>query len=319
MQLTHLAIDHIIGLLSGHREKGDHTPLFIGIQGPQGIGKSTLTSSLVEALAVSHQLTAVALSIDDFYLSHSGLASLAGNNPGNKLLNGRGEPGTHDLPLISHVLQGLVRINDGDAQPVIVPRFDKSLHDGQGDRVPIGSTINGPVDIVIFEGWCMGFHPLPLSTLRQRYLLVSELPSSSSRPEATLEREIVRAHTLQNIEQINNILRSYRQSLYPFFSGFIQLAPPPSRPYSYIYRWRLQQEHSMKAQNGGRGMNDDEVKGFIDRYIPGYIFFSEGVLWGYNPSEGSERDDTSTAPPWIGHGLRIILSLEREVEEVQHF
>jgi D-glycerate 3-kinase len=94
----------------------------------------------------------------------------------------------------------------------------------------------------------------------------------------------------------------------------------------------------MKAQNGGRGMKDDEVKGyrhvlvilsrtsdrqwscrFIDRYIPGYIFFSEGVLWDYNPSEGRERDDTSAVPPWIGHGLRIILSLEREVEEVQHF
>jgi len=319
MELRYLAADYIIGLLSGHREKDDHTPLFIGIQGPQGIGKSTLASSLVKALAVSHRLTAVALSIDDFYLPHSDLASLAANNPGNILLNGRGEPGTHDLPLASQVLQGLVHINDDDAQPVIVPRFDKSLHDGQGDRVPIGLTITGPVDIVIFEGWCMGFHPLPLSTLRQRYQVISEPPSSSSRPEAALEREIVRAHTLQNIEQINDILRSYPQSLYPFFSGFIQLAPPPSHPYSYIYRWRLQQEHSMKAQNGGRGMKDDEVKGFIDRYIPGYVFFSEGVLWGYSPLEGSERDDTSAVPPWIGRGLRIILGLEREVEEVQHF
>src|ERR1700676_3604665 len=122
MKLTHLAVDHIIGLLSGHREKGDYTPLFVGIQGPQGIGKSTLTCNLVEALAVSpHQLTAVALSIDDFYLPHTALASLAANNPGNKLLNGRGEPGTHDLPLASQVLQGLMHINDHDAQPVIVP------------------------------------------------------------------------------------------------------------------------------------------------------------------------------------------------------
>jgi D-glycerate 3-kinase len=96
----------------------------------------------------------------------------------------------------------------------------------------------------------------------------------------------------------------------------------------------------MKAQNGGRGMTDDEVKGydhvlsycygssvysgssfrFIDRYLPGYIFFSDGVLRGYAPAEaGAPPDETSVIPPWIGNGLCIVLNLEREVEEVQHF
>lgn len=30
--------------------------------------------------------------------------------------------------------------------------------------------------------------------------------------------------------------------------------------YSVIYRWRLEQEHYMKASNGGRGMSDVAVK-----------------------------------------------------------
>jgi len=31
--------------------------------------------------------------------------------------------------------------------------------------------------------------------------------------------------------------------------------------YSIIYRWRLEQERSMRAENGGRGMSDEAIKG----------------------------------------------------------
>ena len=36
-----------------------------------------------------------------------------------------------------------------------------------------------------------------------------------------------------------------------------------------IYKWRLQQEHTMKASNGGRGMSDEQVTRWVDR---GYNF-----------------------------------------------
>jgi len=39
----------------------------------------------------------------------------------------------------------------------------------------------------------------------------------------------------------------------------MQIAAPLTHPYEFIYKWRLQQEHSMKANNGGRGMSDEEV------------------------------------------------------------
>jgi D-glycerate 3-kinase len=75
-----------------------------------------------------------------------------------------------------------------------------------------------------------------------------------------------------------------------------QIKPSPSHSfpsqYSIIYQWRLEQEHNMKASNGGRGMSDEAVKesaimffyilpqmltlsSFVDRYIPGYIFFGD--------------------------------------------
>lgn len=45
-----------------------------------------------------------------------------------------------------------------------VPQYDKSLHKGRGDRAPFGRwlTATGPVDVVILEGWMLGFTPLAL-------------------------------------------------------------------------------------------------------------------------------------------------------------
>jgi hypothetical protein len=42
-------------------------------------------------------------------------------------------------------------------------RYDKSLNEGRGDRADPSTwpKVNGPVDIVLFEGWMSGFSPLP--------------------------------------------------------------------------------------------------------------------------------------------------------------
>lgn len=41
----------------------------------------------------------------------------------------------------------------------MVPRFDKSLFDGKGDRAELDKwvRINTTTDIFLFEGWCLGF------------------------------------------------------------------------------------------------------------------------------------------------------------------
>ena len=48
-----------------------HRPLIVGIQGPQGAGKTTLTRALLDALPALG-LTGAAVSIDDFYMTRAG-------------------------------------------------------------------------------------------------------------------------------------------------------------------------------------------------------------------------------------------------------
>jgi D-glycerate 3-kinase len=44
---------------------------------------------------------------------------------------------------------------------VAIPRYDKSQQDGQGDRAPQQTwpVKRGAVDVVLFEGWMLGFPP----------------------------------------------------------------------------------------------------------------------------------------------------------------
>jgi D-glycerate 3-kinase len=100
----------------------------------------------------------------------------------------------------------------------------------------------------------------------------------------------------------------------------VQLKPkaPPTdiSQYAIVYKWRLEQEHHMKALNGGKGMDDAAVKSsvrdlrisnffahfffrFVDRYIPGYVFFSR-------PPD---------LPSVSGHGLIVVLDETRTVAE----
>eukprot|EP00983_Pelagomonas_calceolata_P098608 1158369-Pelagomonas_calceolata.AAC.13 len=49
------------------------------------------------------------------------------------------------------------------AVPACWRRYDKSANGGRGDRADPSTwpKVNGPVDIVLFEGWMSGFSPLP--------------------------------------------------------------------------------------------------------------------------------------------------------------
>lgn len=80
---------------------------------------------------------------------------------GNKLLQVRGNAGTHDLQLGEDTLQALQGAASADAE-VAVPRYDKSAYKGCGDRAPRSSwpRVQGPIDVILFEGWMLGFSPV---------------------------------------------------------------------------------------------------------------------------------------------------------------
>ncbi|KAF8908047.1 hypothetical protein CPB85DRAFT_1223056 [Mucidula mucida] len=299
------SVDHISQhiLKQFAARKAPSQPLFVALQGPQGSGKSYLTGLTHKLLSSPpHSLRVATVSIDDLYLTHAGLVDIASKNSDNPLWRGRGQPGTHDINLAIQVLTALRDTSDVDVE---IPVFDKSLFNGEGDRLPMhGNSVHTPLDVAIVEGWCMGFHPIPSAALHERWSTVWE------KEKLALGLTDAMLGSKQCLEAINKALHSYLE-LWSFFDTFIQattIHSDCSSPYSVIYQWRLEQEHYMKARNGGVGMTDDAVKLFVDRYIPGYVFFGDGVTDGYIDGDGTHH-----APPWSGQGIRILIDEHREV------
>ncbi|KAI9465281.1 P-loop containing nucleoside triphosphate hydrolase protein [Lactarius psammicola] len=295
MGAVSIIIEHILVHLPDPcpSQSSSSSPLFVALQGPQGSGKTFLTGHIKNSLSCPDErhpaLRVATLSIDDLYLPHTQLMAVASSNPENVLLHGRGQPGTHDIALGLSLLRSLKDINRSPTSHLRIPRFDKSLFG----------------DVVLLEGWCVGFYPQSRQYIGRR---INQVPLGL---EPTFD---VSAYTLEHILDST-------QSGGDLFDVFVQIAPPIESPYVHIYKWRLEQEHAMKATTGGKGMTDEQVKKFVDRYIPGYHFFGAGVVTGgHDPQTGSRL-----FPPWLPNGetpdsplkfLRITIDENREVLDV---
>lgn len=240
-------------------------PLIIGISGPQGSGKSYLVSSLQKQLQAQYpQLSIVSFLMDDLYLTYAEQCRLtdASVADGNKLLQGRGLPGTHDIDLCLGIFHNLITRYKGgqvisEENPVRIPSYDKSAHGGLGDRRANDTVVATPADVVLFEGWFNGFRALDRDRIRLAYLL-SDIGN------------VVQQHRMYHIEQVNTALAAY-EPIWCLFDEFIYLH---TDDINNVYQWRLQQEHDLIAQHGA-GMTDAQVVDFIDRYMACYKLYYE--------------------------------------------
>lgn len=228
-------------VLAAHEEAG-LKPFCIGMNSPQGAGKTTLTRWLCEQLAKC-DLLAVTMSIDDFYLTREAQVALAKSSPDNPHLQMRGYPGTHDLELGTATLGALKE--QSEEQSVVVPRYDKSAHDGKGDRVPESGwkTLKTAPDIIIVEGWMLGFQ--------------SNLEAERRDP---------------CFAPINEALPKY-VDWYAFFDAFIYLR---AQNYRFVLDWRVEAEEKMKAL-GLPGMTREEVEAYAAAFMVAYEAFSHTV------------------------------------------
>ncbi|ODV79627.1 P-loop containing nucleoside triphosphate hydrolase protein [Suhomyces tanzawaensis NRRL Y-17324] len=266
-------------------------PLVIGISGPQGSGKSYVTEQVHTLLQNEFSnLNIVQFLMDDLYLTHADQAALTQRAKSelddNRLLQGRGLPGTHDIELGIHIFDSIIqsRISGKLASPIKIPSYDKSLFAGEGDRDDPAQwqTIENPIDVVLFEGWFNGFMPLDPDQLRIKYL------GSSS---AALIR-----HKFPHIEDVNENLFQYTK-IWNHFDKFVCLE---TANISDVYTWRLQQEHALVARTGS-GMSDSQVEAFVDRYMPVYeLYYTNMCARGVSDATNSN--------------LRIGVDLERVVQ-----
>lgn len=246
--------------VQSHRSKfneGDEIPpLVIGVSAPQGSGKTTLVFAL-DYLFRRTSRNAATLSIDDFYLTAEEQAKLRSENFGNALLEFRGNAGSHDLLFSVDTLSKLSKLTK-EGMKAKLPRYDKSAYGGRGDRANPSTwpEVEGPLWVILFEGWMLGFKPLP--------------------------NEVVKAVDPQ-LEVVNKNLEAYYDAWDKFVEAWliIKIKDPNS-----VYQWRLQAEVAMRA-DGKPGMSDEEVLDFVSRYLPAYkaylpVLYSEGPK-GLNP------------------------------------
>lgn len=215
-------------------------------------GKSYLASKLPARLAELAQarssgtpLRTVSVSLDDLYLPWSELKRVAAENPGNKLLSGRGQAGTHDLQLAKTVLEQFKTAYRNPDAEAVIPVFEKSLHGGEGDRLDRSEWVRiekaGDVDIVLFEGWMNGFQPSCRSPggddLQQQYRLATGRPEEAKQAFGIdYDRPFFLEHSLQHLRTVERNLREYTD-LWSYIDTFVQLKP---ERLGYVWEWRLE-------------------------------------------------------------------------------
>jgi len=216
--------------------RGADKPVVAGLSAPQGAGKTTLAGALLAAFA-EQGLRAVSISIDDFYLTRAEQLALAAAHPGDRLLEHRGYPGTHDLELGTRTLSAL-----REGRAVDLPRYDKSAHGGRGDRSPVVERVVGPVDLVLFDGWMLGFEP------------AASVPAE--------------------LRLVNEKLGAY-QAWHSLIDVMVWLRADDPR---FVIEWRSEAEETARRA-GKAALSRAEIEDYARRFIPAYETWSVRGPW----------------------------------------
>jgi len=222
-----------IGLVERHQ--AINRPLVQGVLGGQGTGKTTL-SAVLTLILKELGYTGLSWSLDDLYKTYRDRLQLQQAEP---QLLWRGPPGTHDVELGIQVLDQLLHPSPG--QPIPIPRFDKSLHAGMGDRIASEWVTN--VDIILFEGWFVGVRPVDAIAFRH--------------PPAPITTEAD-----QRFAQTCNIRLQKYLPLWQRLDSLWVLHPTD---YRLSLEWRKQAEQQMKA-TGKPGMSDQAIETFVEYF-----------------------------------------------------
>ena len=221
-------------------------PLFIGINGAQGTGKSTL-ARLFELCSIEAGFKVAVLSIDDFYLSKAARAQLA--ETVHPLLATRGVPGTHDVEQLKSCLSQLL---DSRTGTVKIPRFDKAADNPVTAEHWSPTTL--PVDLILLEGWFIGLEPEPCEHLLS--------------PVNQLEANEDGDGSWRNF--VNHSLSSDFADIFGRLDSLLMLQAPS---FEQVFAWRCLQEEKLKQHRAAQldadtsgVMSPEEIARFIQHF-----------------------------------------------------
>ncbi|KSB89508.1 kinase [Caulobacter vibrioides] len=212
-----------------------------GLSGPQGAGKLTLVAAIARLLADAGLKVAV-LSLDDLYLTRAERRALARDV--HPLLATRGPPGTHDVALGLSMLDALA----GEGATAL-PRFDKAAD----DRAPRRDwpVFDGPADVVLLEGWCLGARPQGHEALAS--------------PVNALERDEDRDGAWRGF--IDAALAGSYRALFERIDWLAVLTAPD---FATVRAWRREQEAKLQARLSARGERGGLDPAALERFLDHY-------------------------------------------------
>jgi len=219
-------------------------PIVAGLCGSQGSGKSTMALFLRTLLEGRGLKTAI-LSLDDLYLTLPQRERLGAET--HPLLRTRGVPGTHDVGLGLALMDVL---SEGVAE-VSMPRFDKA----EDTRAPAETwpRVAAPVDVILFEGWCVGAIPQDEAALIE--------------PVNALERDEDRDGSWRRY--VNGQLKGAYAGLFGRIDVLAMLQAPG---FDAVYDWRSLQETKLAEKvrreglAGARVMDAQQIRRFLMFY-----------------------------------------------------
>lgn len=237
------SLDRLEAAVRGWLAEPRDGPLMLGLCGAQGSGKSTLAAGLAGRVGVR---TAI-LSLDDLYLSGAERTALA--RTVHPLLRTRGVPLTHDVPRGIALIDAIRR---GEA--VTLPRFDKAR-----DEPGAGEPLDAPVDLLIFEGWCVGARPQPEVTGPVNTLERDEDPDGRWR------------------RAVNTALAEDYAALFARIDRLVLVAAPD---FAVVERWRGEQEAALRTRLEAAGA---DTSGLMDpagiaRFVQHYERLTRWIL-----------------------------------------
>lgn len=228
-------------------KKGEGT-FVLGLNGGQGSGKTTMSHFLKVILEEYFEQNVVVMSIDDIYKTRAEREEMGKTI--HPLFKTRGPSGTHEVELGIKTIENLKKATEKDT--VAIPSFDKAFDDRKSEDG--WAKVNGPVDFIIFEGWCVGAKPEDETALESPINILEEKEDT----DGTWRK------------YANDQLREKYQNLFGLLDYLIMLKVPSMEK---VFEWRKLQERKLieKLEERGqienlRTMSEAEVDRFVMHY-----------------------------------------------------